>query len=135
MLFRSDRVKLGAHLASGTTVMHEGFVNFNAGTLGASFKFSGGRSLAQQQVQAIVNLVSTSVEGLGPEHITVADSRGKVLYELRSDTDMASMTSTQLEYQMNMQRQLEQRVEQLLTPIVGPGKATFSAAVRLERRL
>ncbi len=31
-----DRVRLGAHLASGTTVMHEGFVNFNAGTLGAS---------------------------------------------------------------------------------------------------
>ncbi|MEO3857030.1 2,3,4,5-tetrahydropyridine-2,6-dicarboxylate N-succinyltransferase [Acrocarpospora sp. B8E8] len=32
----ADRVRLGAHLASGTTVMHEGFVNFNAGTLGAS---------------------------------------------------------------------------------------------------
>lgn len=30
------RVRLGAHLAAGTTVMHEGFVNFNAGTLGAS---------------------------------------------------------------------------------------------------
>ena len=40
MLFRSiadaDRVRLGAHLAPGTTVMHEGFVNFNAGTLGVS---------------------------------------------------------------------------------------------------
>jgi 2,3,4,5-tetrahydropyridine-2-carboxylate N-succinyltransferase len=32
----ADRVRLGAHLASGTTVMHEGFVNFNAGTLGSS---------------------------------------------------------------------------------------------------
>ncbi len=32
----ADRVRLGAHLADGTTVMHEGFVNFNAGTLGAS---------------------------------------------------------------------------------------------------
>ena len=32
----ADRVRLGAHLASGTTVMHEGFINFNAGTLGAS---------------------------------------------------------------------------------------------------
>ena len=32
----ADRVRLGAHLASGTTVMHEGFCNFNAGTLGAS---------------------------------------------------------------------------------------------------
>lgn len=32
----ANRVRLGAHLAPGTTVMHEGFVNFNAGTLGAS---------------------------------------------------------------------------------------------------
>ncbi|MCS4489885.1 2,3,4,5-tetrahydropyridine-2,6-dicarboxylate N-succinyltransferase [Corynebacterium sp. ES2794-CONJ1] len=32
----ANRIRLGAHLAEGTTVMHEGFVNFNAGTLGAS---------------------------------------------------------------------------------------------------
>ena len=32
----ADRVRLGAHLAAGTTVMHEGFVNYNAGTLGRS---------------------------------------------------------------------------------------------------
>ncbi|MCK7642926.1 2,3,4,5-tetrahydropyridine-2,6-dicarboxylate N-succinyltransferase [Corynebacterium sp. CCM 8835] len=32
----ADRVRMGAHLAEGTTVMHEGFVNFNAGTLGSS---------------------------------------------------------------------------------------------------
>jgi 2,3,4,5-tetrahydropyridine-2,6-dicarboxylate N-succinyltransferase len=32
----ADRVRLGAYLASGTTIMHEGFVNFNAGTLGKS---------------------------------------------------------------------------------------------------
>ena len=40
----ADRVRLGAHLAEGTTVMHEGFVNFNAGTLGASIMgtLSGG---------------------------------------------------------------------------------------------
>jgi 2,3,4,5-tetrahydropyridine-2,6-dicarboxylate N-succinyltransferase len=41
----ADRVRLGAHLAYGTTVMHEGFVNFNAGTLGASMvegRISGG---------------------------------------------------------------------------------------------
>jgi len=32
----ADRVRLGAHLAEGTTVMHEGFVNYNAGTMGTS---------------------------------------------------------------------------------------------------
>jgi 2,3,4,5-tetrahydropyridine-2-carboxylate N-succinyltransferase len=41
----ADRVRLGAHLAEGTVVMHEGFCNFNAGTLGASMvegRISGG---------------------------------------------------------------------------------------------
>ena len=32
----ADRVRLGAHLAAGTTVMHEGFCNYNAGTVGTS---------------------------------------------------------------------------------------------------
>lgn len=85
-------------------------------------KLKGGRTLSTQQVQAIVNLVSTSVEGMTAEHITLADSRGKVLYEPKSDTDMTGMTSTQLEYQTSMQRSLEQRIEQLLVPIVGPGR-------------
>ncbi len=85
-------------------------------------KLKGGRSLGPQQVQAIVNLVSTSVEGMTPEHITLADSRGKILYEPKTDTDIAGLSSTQLEYQMGMQRNLEQRIEQLLLPIVGPGR-------------
>jgi flagellar M-ring protein FliF len=85
-------------------------------------KLRGSRSLAPQQVQAIVNLVATSVEGMTAERITVTDSRGKVLYEPKSDADMTGMTSTQLEYQLNMQRNLEQRIEQLLAPIVGPGR-------------
>ena len=44
----ADRVRMGAHLAPGTTVMHEGFVNFNAGTLGSSMiegRISQGRFL------------------------------------------------------------------------------------------
>jgi flagellar M-ring protein FliF len=85
-------------------------------------KLKGGRTLSTQQVQAIVNLVSTSVEGLDADHVTVADSRGKVLYEPKSDKDMTGMTSTQLEYQAGMQRAFEQRIEQLLVPIVGPGR-------------
>ncbi len=85
-------------------------------------KLRGGRALGAQQVQAIVNLVSTSVEGMDAEHVTVADSRGKVLYEPRSDKDIAGLSSSQLEYQHALQRDLEQRIEQLLIPIVGAGK-------------
>lgn len=85
-------------------------------------KLAGGRTLTKQQVQAIVNLTSTSVEGLDTSHITVADNRGKVLYEPEADASLTGLSSTQLEYQQAMQRNLEQRIEQLLRPIVGPGR-------------
>ena len=48
----ADRVRLGAHLAEGTTVMHEGFVNYNAGTLGTSMvegRISAGRRRRRRQ--------------------------------------------------------------------------------------
>lgn len=83
----------------------------------------GGRSLSAQQVQAIVNLVTTSVQGLTAEHVTVADNRGKILYEPRASEDLQGMSSTQMEYQQTLQRNLEQRIEQLLMPIVGAGRA------------
>ncbi len=41
----ADRVRLGAHLSEGTTVMHEGFCNYNAGTLGSSMDIGGGSSI------------------------------------------------------------------------------------------
>lgn len=85
-------------------------------------KLKGSKSLTSQQVQAIVNLVSTSVEGMEVEHITVSDSRGKVLYEPKAANGLAGMTSTQMEYQLTMQRNLEQRIEQLLVPILGEGR-------------
>ena len=51
----ADRVRLGAHLAHGTTVMHEGFVNFNAGTLGTSMvegRISSGVIVGDGQISA-----------------------------------------------------------------------------------
>ena len=61
----ADRVRLGAHLAAGTTVMHEGFVNFNAGTLGSSMvegRISAG--VVVGGLQGFVDAVTSSI-GLG----------------------------------------------------------------------
>ncbi len=72
----ADRVRLGAHLAEGTTVMHEGFVNFNAGTLGASMV--EGRISAGVLVGAGSDLgggasVMGTLSGGGSEVITVGE--------------------------------------------------------------
>ncbi len=70
----ADRVRLGAHLAEGTTVMHEGFVNYNAGTLGTSMV--EGRISAQVVVDADSDVgggasIMGTLSGGGSEVISV----------------------------------------------------------------
>lgn len=73
----ADRVRMGAHLASGTTVMHEGFCNFNAGTLGASMV--EGRISASVVVGANSDVgggasIMGTLSGGGKEKITVGEN-------------------------------------------------------------
>lgn len=72
----ADRVRLGAHLAEGTTVMHEGFVNFNAGTLGHSMvegRVSAGVVVGDgSDVGGGASIMGT-LSGGGKETITVGE--------------------------------------------------------------
>lgn len=72
----ADRVRLGAHLASGTTVMHEGFVNFNAGTLGTSMvegRISAGVIVGDgSDIGGGASIMGT-LSGGGSEQITIGE--------------------------------------------------------------
>ncbi|MEG9248897.1 2,3,4,5-tetrahydropyridine-2,6-dicarboxylate N-succinyltransferase [Arthrobacter sp. Soc17.1.1.1] len=72
----ADRVRLGAHLAEGTTVMHEGFVNFNAGTLGHSMvegRISAGVVVGDgSDVGGGASIMGT-LSGGGKERITIGE--------------------------------------------------------------
>jgi 2,3,4,5-tetrahydropyridine-2-carboxylate N-succinyltransferase len=72
----ADRVRLGAHLAAGTTVMHEGFVNFNAGTLGSGMvegRISAGVVVGDgSDVGGGASIMGT-LSGGGTEVITVGE--------------------------------------------------------------
>lgn len=72
----ADRVRLGAHLAEGTTVMHEGFVNFNAGTLGPSMvegRISAGVVVgAHSDIGGGASIMGT-LSGGGTETISVGE--------------------------------------------------------------
>ncbi len=70
----ADRVRLGAHLASGTTVMHEGFVNFNAGTLGTSMvegRISAGVVVGADSDLGGGSSIMGTLSGGGKEQISV----------------------------------------------------------------
>ncbi len=72
----ADRVRLGAHLAPGTTVMHEGFVNYNAGTLGSSMvegRISAGVIVgAGSDIGGGASIMGT-LSGGGQEQITIGE--------------------------------------------------------------
>lgn len=72
----ADRVRLGAHLAQGTTVMHEGFVNFNAGTLGSSMvegRVSAGVVVGDGSDIGGGASVMGTLSGGGQEQITIGE--------------------------------------------------------------
>jgi len=77
--------------------------------------------LEPKEIQGIVNLVIMAVEGLDKKHITVTDQNGNPLFQPEED-DAAGMSTTQLEYKAQMERKIERRVEELLTPVLGPQK-------------
>lgn len=72
----ADRVRLGAHLAEGTTVMHEGFVNYNAGTLGTSMvegRISAGVVVGNgSDIGGGASIMGT-LSGGGTEQITIGE--------------------------------------------------------------
>ncbi len=72
----ADRVRLGAHLAEGTTVMHEGFCNFNAGTLGTSMvegRISAGVIVGDGSDVGGGASIQGTLSGGGTEQITVGE--------------------------------------------------------------
>ncbi len=91
-----------------------------------------GQKLDAKQLQGVVNLIAMSVEGLTPEHITITDTTGQSLYQPRGDGGLDGMTTTQFEYKNTFEANLENRLEQLLTPIVGPGRSIAKANVELD---
>ncbi len=72
----ADRVRLGAHLAEGTTVMHEGFCNFNAGTLGVSMvegRISAGVVVGDGSDVGGGASIQGTLSGGGKEQITIGE--------------------------------------------------------------
>jgi flagellar M-ring protein FliF len=90
-----------------------------------------GRALGENQVQAIVNLVASSVPGLAPEGVSVIDQNGRLLS--RSGGDGPGAAS---ERQLAIQNQVEDRARQaittLLTPIVGAGNFTTEVHAEMD---
>ena len=92
-----------------------------------------GSPLGGTQVQGIVHLVASSVEGLEPSQVTVVDNHGEVLSQNSADDD-AQLTATQIETQRRVEHDLEQRVQTMLDQVLGRDKSVVRVTAPLEFR-
>lgn len=89
-----------------------------------------GRQLEAGQVQAIVNLVSSSVPDLENSMITVVDQQGRLLTDVHG-SDMA-FSAKQLDYKHQLEESYARRIENILSPIVGLGRVKAQVNAELD---
>lgn len=122
------RSKVMLALPAKKTFLEEG----KAPTASVVVELYGGKTLSEDQVRGITFLVANAVEGLEPEKVSVVDSRGKVLTK-NSDAETAG--SSQLaELKSKMERDVEERVESILSRVVGQGKVIARVNAELANR-
>ena len=90
-----------------------------------------GRRLESEQVTAIVNLVASSIPELEADQVTVVDQQGRLLSAPEGNDEMAAREK-QLEIARGMEERYTQRVEQLLAPLVGPGRVRAQVVADVE---
>ncbi len=91
-----------------------------------------GLRLNESQIQGIVYLVSGSVEGLDPEHVTIIDQNGNVLTKTGDKGIVGSMSPDMLEYQIQVEKNLEERAQSLLDTALGSKNAMVRVTANLD---
>jgi len=95
-------------------------------------KTRSGMSLGVSQVEGIVHLVASAVEGLEPGNITVVDTSGKILSKRNDTTFVGQLTTTQLEYQRNIEEGLKKKAQGMLEEVLGPNKAIARVSTEID---
>ncbi len=103
-------------------------------TASVVLKLKEGEKLNDKQVKGVLNLVVMSVEGLKPSAVTITDMRGQVLYQPEDDALGLNISNSQLEYKAGLETKIEQRIQRLLMPIVGPDKVIAKVNAELDFR-
>jgi flagellar M-ring protein FliF len=98
-------------------------------------KLNAGKQLPEQVVSGIVHLVSSAVEGLSPQNVTVVDSSGRLLSAKQGSAEEA-LTTTQIELKSRVEKDLTSKIINILEPVVGEGrvKADSSVVLNFSRR-
>jgi flagellar M-ring protein FliF len=91
-----------------------------------------GRTLDEGQVNAIVHLVSSSVPELPVKGVTVVDQNGNLLSATEDGPRADGLDPAQLKFQRELEQSYVNRIEAILTPIMGPGNARAQVAADID---
>lgn len=95
-------------------------------------KMRAGGELDKKQIKGIANFVAGSVEGLRPENVTIIDVFGNLLTPKDEDGQELGADATRLSYVREVEKSYIQRIEQMLSKVLGPGKVVARVTADLD---
>ncbi len=96
-------------------------------------RLKSGKSISERQIQGIVHLVSHAVEGLDPKDVALVDQQGNMLTQMEeNDGGLDKVTSIQREYQRKVEKELELKIAEILTRVVGFNKVVSKVQATID---
>ena len=89
-----------------------------------------GAKMAPREIEGMVNLLTMAVQGLDAYHVSISDSNGKAVYV--PEDEKSGLNNAHLEYRLRLENTLERRIDELLTPVLGPGKHIAKVSADLD---
>lgn len=96
-------------------------------------RLAQGRTLPEDQVRAIINLVASSVPGMRPDAVTIVDGAGSLMTKPGGGAGGLGASDERIDFQRRVEGKYREQLTQLLTPLVGAGN--FSAEVQADVNL
>lgn len=122
---REARVHLAIPKPSAFTRQRE------AASASVVLELRGGNALERSQVDAIVNMVASSIPDLSPERVTVVDQSGRMLTISDPNSD-AALNAAQFDQVRRQESSYNQRIRELLEPMTGPGRVNPEVSVDMD---
>ncbi|MCH5277284.1 MAG: flagellar M-ring protein FliF [Desulfovibrionaceae bacterium] len=86
--------------------------------------------ISPREVKGMVNLLTMAVEGLDENHVSITDSNGKAVYV--PEDEGSGVNNAHLEFRVRLENTLERRIDELLSPVLGPGKYIAKVSADLD---
>jgi len=104
-------------------------------TASVTLKLKTGRKLKPSQIEGIGHLVASSIEGLSPDNVMIVDSQGNMLSKGQEESRLSRLSSSQIDYQRSIEKDMGNQIQTLLENVVGQGKAVVRVNADLDFRI